>query len=169
MRCGNPIHQSGSLRQLLFFTSTIVLGILIVAAHWGGKELSWFLDWFPIPGNLIRVSQFGSMIGLFILVIFVGWAFSLVHVLVVPPRPITAMMFLATAVVGVGIAIGSDCVTTLYRREQPVVGLMLLFAIAVVAEVYIRKLSNRHFVTALAGLLVAIAFWFTVILLVGAA
>jgi hypothetical protein len=163
MRCGNPIHQSGSLRQLLFFTSTIVLGILIIVAHWGGKELGWFL----LPDTVIGLWRFGSMIGIFLLVICLGWALALVHVWVVAPRSITVILFLAAAFVGVGILLYDP--VHAYRREQPVVGLMLLFSIAAGAEVGIRRLNALHIVTALAILLVTIAFWFTVLILDAAA
>ena len=158
MRYAHLVLPSGSLIRLLFLASTVAMVIVVVGAHWSGNERTWF----ELPAVILGVRLVEMLVPILLVASCLSLLFVVVCVWRVSPRPITVILFFATAAFGVGILFCAPHVSAVYRREQPVVGLMLLFSIAAAVEVRIWRLKEQHFVTAMATFLIGVTFWFTI-------
>jgi hypothetical protein len=121
--------------------------------------------WFDFPFAILGFRGFGIVLPALVITSCAGLPIICIHMLSGSARPFTLVLFLVTLGIGfVRFILDRSEISALYRHAQPLVGLMLLFAVAAVLEVCCRGLVKEHLLPAVAAVAIAVAYWFVILI-----
>jgi hypothetical protein len=140
------------------------MGAFILGTHWYCGECRWF----EIPDRVCGLRCLEILLPWLLVAALIALPLCAFRIWRIAPRPITAILFLITVAIGLVILVVSPYISLMYRREQPVVGLMLLFSMCTTVEVYLWNPRDEHIITALTTVPIVCAFWVLILALMGA-
>lgn len=147
-----------SLGRLLFYTYLAPLAVAVGVANWKHRDRDWY--WLP---DRILGNQLDDLLSVLLPVSGVALLFIFVTIWRRSPRQITVVLFLVVTAIAFPIFFLTEYFSDKIRRQQAVVGLMLMLSTAALVEVRIFGLSTQHLRTAIAAILVAFTYWFFIV------